>query len=753
MDSLPFPELDASLKEGGLMWPMPSKEKKKQKATMMMTTMAPNRTQRRLVVATVLLLAHISSAFNDFLCLPQAAPSRVHKRRVSFSAAPPTVRQSEDLLQAQPTTHPSPSVASLVQDATTVDLLLEAAQGLVPPGEEGFHWQHQPHHQRKRQLVSARLLSKLAKLAVGLDNEPARRRIAASPALQRCLRSLDIVCDTAVSSSESSSSSKNTDDEAQSGVGVSTATETSMLDSRCKHDDAASLRNALYALAVLIPTTTLSFKPSPQSPSSSAVLVLEGGVAAMRAKATDLAARLSLSFETATTSRIDPKATMTPEEHEVLWACRRLGIDEPVGSGRSRTSGVPSAANANIGRAPSHALLRPARVNGGNSGGGSGGGVGYDVGGHGSGPASVSGTVSGGGGLPFHVLCSHALSHDTPRPMTAAAAAGLSSASTPLPLVSASATPWTLPPAEAVDNGIAGDDGVDGIAGDVAVYGTGGDNGCHVSLSELEAQVPFKEEVLVTKSGKEVKERRATCWMGDAGMGGFAYSGKIMPAVPWSPCVERLRDALEEKWGVRYDCALLNWYGAGGESACAWHADPEVGSYWQADSMIVSVGETRRFAFREKLSTDKTKGVTKGVTKGATKSMAKGATKGMAKSGAATRSPQTYQFHVFDGCCIRMFGDCQDAYEHCVFPAEGGVPNGGASGGGNMGARASIVFKTSILTSAGRRGHGTRTPAAAASAAISVSAASEPRNKAAVQPRKPHKRKGGDMGKRGERGK
>jgi hypothetical protein len=28
--------------------------------------------------------------------------------------------------------------------------------------------------------------------------------------------------------------------------------------------------------------------------------------------------------------------------------------------------------------------------------------------------------------------------------------------------------------------------------------------------------------------------------------------------------------------GVYYDCALLNWYGELGESACAWHSDPEV---------------------------------------------------------------------------------------------------------------------------------------------------------------------------------
>ena len=48
-------------------------------------------------------------------------------------------------------------------------------------------------------------------------------------------------------------------------------------------------------------------------------------------------------------------------------------------------------------------------------------------------------------------------------------------------------------------------------------------------------------------------ERRETCWMADEGVGGFAYSGKVMPPEPFTPAVERLRDYLHAKCGVRYD--------------------------------------------------------------------------------------------------------------------------------------------------------------------------------------------------------
>jgi hypothetical protein len=76
-------------------------------------------------------------------------------------------------------------------------------------------------------------------------------------------------------------------------------------------------------------------------------------------------------------------------------------------------------------------------------------------------------------------------------------------------------------------------------------------------------------------------------------------------------------------------------------------------------------------------------------------------------------------WHYFLSRSQRLFVTCvfsnpylQERFEHCVLPAEHG------SSSSNRGARASIVFKSSMLTPSGRRGHGV--------AAVSVSTAPPP---------------------------
>lgn len=195
-----------------------------------------------------------------------------------------------------------------------------------------------------------------------------------------------------------------------------------------------------------------------------------------------------------------------------------------------------------------------------------------------------------------------------------------------------------------------------------------------LSLDELHREVPFKEEMIKTKSGKQVRERRQTCWMADEGIGGFAYSGKIMAPTAMSPGVGRLRDALYDAHGLYFDCALLNLY-PDGESACAWHSDPEHGTFWGLDSIIVSIGETRRFQFRSLEPQEQQR----------------------ESAGATDEAESPHSFHLFDGDCVWMFGDCQDRFQHCVLKSEGS---------GNLGPRASIVFKRSLPNPGGKRGHG-----------------------------------------------
>lgn len=204
-----------------------------------------------------------------------------------------------------------------------------------------------------------------------------------------------------------------------------------------------------------------------------------------------------------------------------------------------------------------------------------------------------------------------------------------------------------------------------------------------LTVKSLAAEVPFKVEQLVTRDGTRVDERRETCWMADEGIGGLAYSGKVMAPTPFTPLVDSLRDLVHEKTGQRFDCALLNLYPER-SVACKYHKDPDLGRLWARDSVIVSVGETRRFAFREETGLPLS-----GRTRG---------------DGKQKFKPEHW-FRVFNGDAIWMFGDCNDTWEHCVMPGEiDGINVFDAP-------RASVVFKRSLAVGkgGGTRGHAVTT--------------------------------------------
>jgi alkylated DNA repair dioxygenase AlkB len=117
------------------------------------------------------------------------------------------------------------------------------------------------------------------------------------------------------------------------------------------------------------------------------------------------------------------------------------------------------------------------------------------------------------------------------------------------------------------------------------------------TFEKLLNEVPFQAEKLFTRDGKSVQERRETCWMAEKGIDGLAYSGKIMIPVPFCESVKSVRDAVEQKTGHFFDCCLINYY-PDGDSACKFHSDPDMGTLWAKETVVVSFGETRRFHFR-----------------------------------------------------------------------------------------------------------------------------------------------------------
>lgn len=121
---------------------------------------------------------------------------------------------------------------------------------------------------------------------------------------------------------------------------------------------------------------------------------------------------------------------------------------------------------------------------------------------------------------------------------------------------------------------------------------------------------------------------------------------------------------------------------------CKFHSDPDHGRLWSYDTVVVSLGETRRFNLREIPPSVSGNVMTKGPQK---KEIAPSKSKG------AESEQDHHSFHLFDGDVFYMTDDCQDTFQHCVMKSEGTS---------NDSPRSSIVFKKSLPGLGGRRGHG-----------------------------------------------
>jgi alkylated DNA repair dioxygenase AlkB len=157
------------------------------------------------------------------------------------------------------------------------------------------------------------------------------------------------------------------------------------------------------------------------------------------------------------------------------------------------------------------------------------------------------------------------------------------------------------------------------------------------TIAQLSSEIRFRADHIRTTTSQEiVQERRMTAWQGDGHVGPFCYSGKSMERDEWTPSVRTIRNQLEERTGQYYDGCLLNLYPDGG-SGMRYHIDPDQGKLWDFDTAVVSIGATRKFAFRE------------------------------ISNLLDNRSPlQPHNFVVMHGDVTYMFDDCQERFQHTV---------------------------------------------------------------------------------------
>ena len=245
--------------------------------------------------------------------------------------------------------------------------------------------------------------------------------------------------------------------------------------------------------------------------------------------------------------------------------------------------------------------------------------------------------------------------------------------------------------------------------------------------------IPFNFDILTTRTGNSVVERRGTAWLAEEGIGALAYSGKLMKPqhVPdnvkdamrdiehW--CFERGVDsrstasqiialsngnAVEILWNDKtsnnlpfqqlgnfietcsdekfFDCALCNHY-PDGDSACKFHTDPEHGSHWHRTTAVVSLGTSRKFAFRP-------------IPDISTWNEWDHIDSELTEQTRDDTSCAPAAVHLFPGDVVLMSGSCNDAFHHAVYASP-------FDGSDRTSSRVSLVLKKALDRGGGKKGH------------------------------------------------
>lgn len=98
--------------------------------------------------------------------------------------------------------------------------------------------------------------------------------------------------------------------------------------------------------------------------------------------------------------------------------------------------------------------------------------------------------------------------------------------------------------------------------------------------------------------GREVASPRLSCWIGDAGAT-YAYSGTRFEPRPWPAALSPVRARLSAELGIAFNSVLANLY-RDGRDGMGWHRDGEDELGPEPVIASLSLGATRRFAFRDR---------------------------------------------------------------------------------------------------------------------------------------------------------
>jgi alpha-ketoglutarate-dependent dioxygenase alkB family protein 2 len=121
-------------------------------------------------------------------------------------------------------------------------------------------------------------------------------------------------------------------------------------------------------------------------------------------------------------------------------------------------------------------------------------------------------------------------------------------------------------------------------------------------MQEFMARIEFNPEAesMVRRpfsSEKIAIPRRQTAY-GDSGTA-YTFAGCVVPARPWIPLFDELRDLLRERTGYTPNFVLVNHYRSGSDYI-GWHADDERDLGSAPTILSLSLGAERDFQFRHR---------------------------------------------------------------------------------------------------------------------------------------------------------
>lgn len=124
---------------------------------------------------------------------------------------------------------------------------------------------------------------------------------------------------------------------------------------------------------------------------------------------------------------------------------------------------------------------------------------------------------------------------------------------------------------------------------------------CAALFTSIQSTIDWKEDQLLM-FGKLITTKRKVAWVGDAGCS-YTYSGVKKFPQAWTADLLHIKHNLESLTHSAFNSCLLNLYHDGDEGM-GWHSDDEKELDSAAPIASVSLGGTRKFAFKHKL--DKT---------------------------------------------------------------------------------------------------------------------------------------------------